>query len=52
MDKQNYAQHDRFYVTMLLNTETTYPKLQTLLAEKGIYVQYQDRYALRTSVDQ
>ena len=37
---------------MLLNMEATYPGLKTMLGVKGISVQGQDRYPLRTSVDQ
>ena len=52
LDKQNYAWYGSFYVTMLLNMEVTYPGLKTLIAEKGISIQGQDRYPLRTFVDQ
>ena len=51
LDKQNYAWYGIFYVTLLLNMETTYPGLKTLLDEKGISVQAQDRYPVKTSVD-
>ena len=37
---------------MLLNMEATYLGLKALHAEKGISVQGQDPYLLRTSVDQ
>ena len=37
---------------MLLNMGVTYPGLKALLAEKGISVQDQDRYSLRTLADQ
>ena len=52
LDKQNYARYGSFYVTILLNIGVTYPELKALLAEKGISVQDQDRYSLRTLADQ
>ena len=44
VDKQNYARYDSFYVTLLLNMETTYSGLKTLLTVKKISFQGQDRY--------
>ena len=41
LDKQNYAHYGSFCLTMLLNIEATYPGLNTLIAEKRIYVQGQ-----------
>ena len=52
LDKQNYARYGSYYVTMLRNMDATYPGLKSLIDKKGISVQGQDRYPLRTSVDQ
>ena len=52
VDKQNYARYDSFYVTLLLNMETTYSGLKTLLTVKKISFEGQDRYPLRSLVDQ
>ena len=52
VDKQNNARYDSFYVTLMLNMETTYSGLKTLLTVKKISFEGQDRYPLRSLVDQ
>ena len=52
LDKYNYARYGSFCFTMLLKMKATCPGLKTLLAEKGISVQGQDRYPFRITVDQ
>ena len=52
VDKQNNARYDSFYVTLLLNMETTYSGLKTRLTVKKISFVCQDRYPLRSLVDQ
>ena len=52
VDKQNNARYDSFCVTLMLNMETTYSGLKTLLTVKKISFEGQDRYPLRSLVDQ
>lgn len=48
---QNYARYGLFYLQVLKNIEKLYPGLKDLLVSKGLSVQSQDRYPLRTAID-
>ena len=48
----NYARYGSYYVGVLENIEEMYPGAKQLLTENGFSVQAQDRYLLRTAVDQ
>ena len=52
LNKQNYARYGTIYVYSLANIETTHPGYKMLLLNKGLSVQAQSRYSLRTSIDQ
>ena len=52
LKKQNYARYGTIYVHSLANAETTHPGCKKLLLNKGLSVQAQSRYPLRTSTDQ
>ena len=52
LKKQNYARYGTIYVHSLANAETTHPGCKKLLLNKGLSVQAQSRYPLRTSIDQ
>ena len=52
LKKQNYARYGLIYVHSLVNAETTHPGCKKLLLNKGLSVQAQSRYPLRTSIDQ
>ena len=48
----NYARYGSFYLHMLKNIQSRYPGLKELLEHKGMSVQAQNRYPLRTAIDQ
>ena len=52
LNKINYARYGSFYRESMGNIEKVYPNLKPLLETKGLSVQEQDRYAIRTSIDQ
>ena len=52
LNRRNYARYKLFYVGLLQNIENIYPGLKTLLETKGLSVQAQNRYPLRTAIDQ
>ena len=49
---QNYARYMSFYSEILTNIDTMYSGLKPILQSTGLSVQAQDRYRLRTAVDQ
>ena len=49
--KQNYARYGTIYVHSLANIETTHHGCKKLFLSKGLSVQAQSRYSLRTSID-
>ena len=49
---QNYDRFLSYYVEILQNIEDIYPELKSILMSTGLSVQAQDRYPLKTSIDQ
>ncbi len=52
LNKPNYARYASYYVGVLENIEVLYPGLNELLDNNGFSVQAQERYPLRTAIDQ
>ena len=52
LNKMNYARYGSYYVRVLEKINTLYPGAEELLKNKGMSVQAQDRYPVRTAVDQ
>ena len=52
LNKINYAIYGSFHTESVGNIEKFYPNLKPLLETKGLLVQGQDYYAIRTSIDQ
>lgn len=52
LNKTNYARYASYYVGVLENIDLLYPDAKQLLSDNGFSVQAQDRYLLRTAVDQ
>ena len=52
LNKQNYARYETIYVHSLPNIETAHSGCKKLLLNKGLSVQAQSRYPLKTSIDQ
>ena len=52
LNKISYARYGSFHTESVGNIEKFYPSLKPLLETKGLSVQGQDYYAIRTSVDQ
>ena len=48
----NYARYGSYYVEVLKNMEENYPGLRNMLKNTGLSVQAQNRYPLRTAIDQ
>ena len=52
LGKTNYARYGSFYVHQMKSIDIIFPGLKTFLEENGMSVQAQEKYALRTAVDQ
>ena len=52
LNKTNYSRYGSYYLRLLQDTEEVYPGLKELLRYKGLSVQAQSRYMLRTAIDQ
>ena len=52
LNKTNYARYGSFYVKCMENTDSLYPGNRELIEDKGLSVQGQGNYALRTAIDQ
>ena len=48
----NYSRYGRYYLEILKHMEKNYPGLRHMLERSGLSVQAQDRYPVRTAVDQ
>ena len=48
----NYARYGSYYAQVLKSIEQMYPGLKDMLKCKGLSVQAQEKYSLRTSIDQ
>ena len=51
-NKVNYQRYGGFYVATLENIDNLYPGNKELLSRNGFSVQFQNKYLLRTAVDQ
>ena len=51
-NKVNYASHGSYYTYILVNMEQFYPGLKELISKEGLSVQGQEKYPLRTAIDQ
>ena len=52
MNKYYYHQYGSYYAGTLDNIEEFYPDNKKLQSKEGLSIQSQDRYPLRTAVDQ
>ena len=52
LNKTNYARYGTYYAKCMENIESLYPGNRQLIEKKGISVQGQGNYALRTAIDQ
>ena len=52
LNKTNYARYGSFYTNVLRNINLQYPGLLDILINNDLSVQAQDKYPLRTAVDQ
>lgn len=52
LNKTNYARYGSYYLEFMKSLENNYPGLKDMLKTKGISVQGQDRYPIRTAIDQ
>ena len=52
LNKRDFARYGAIYIHSLANIEITHPGCKKLLLNKGLSVQAQSTYPLRTSVDQ
>ena len=51
-NKMNYARYGSYYLEMMKSIDTLYPGLKNMLTEKGLSAQAQNKYPLRTAIDQ
>lgn len=51
-NKVNYARYGSYYTFILMNMEQFYPGLKDLISKEGLSVQGQEKYPLRTAIDQ
>ncbi|MEM7298253.1 MAG: hypothetical protein AAF391_08310 [Bacteroidota bacterium] len=51
-NKNNYARYGSYYVECMKSYDDKFPGLKNILKEKGFSVQSQERYPLRTAIDQ
>ena len=51
-NKNNYARYGLYYNQCMKSIDVVYPGLRPLLENNCLSVQAQDRYAVRTSIDQ
>ena len=51
LNKINHARYGSFYTESMGNIDKFYPNLKPVLETKGLLVQGQDRYAIRTSIE-
>ena len=52
LSKVNYGRYGTYYVSQLKSLESTHPGLREMLQRQGLSFQAQDKYPLRTVVDQ
>ena len=52
LNKITCVRYGSFYTESMGNIEKLHPNIKPLLTTKGLSVQGQDRYAIRTSIDQ
>ena len=48
----NYARYESYYTYILVNKEQFYPGLKEMISKEDILIQGQEKYALRTEIDQ
>lgn len=52
LNKTNYARYGSYYLQTMEQIESLYPGLKEMLQYKGLSVQAQEKYSLRTAIDQ
>ena len=52
LNKTNYARYGAYYMLQLQNLDITHPGCKELVKRNSISVQGQDKYPLRTAIDQ
>ena len=52
LNKTSYSRYGSYYIQQLISLDRTHPGCKELIEIKGVPVQAQDQYALRTAIDQ
>ena len=52
LNKTNYSRYGAYYVKQLKNLDQSHPGCKEIIQSKGLSVQAQDKYPLRTPIDQ
>ena len=52
LNKANYSRYGSYYIQKLRTLEKSHPGCKELISGKGLSVQAQDHYPLRTPIDQ
>ena len=52
LNKTNYSRYRSYYIQQLISLDRTHPGCKELIEIKGVSVQAQDQYPLRTAIDQ
>ena len=52
LNKTNYSRYGSYYIQQLISLDRTHPGCKELIEIKGVSVQAQDQYPLRTAIDQ
>ena len=52
LNKTSYSRYSSYYIQQLISLDRTHPGCKELIEIKGVPVQAQDQYALRTAIDQ
>ena len=52
LNKTNYSRYGSYYIQQLISLNRTHPGCKELIEIKGVPMQAQDQYALKTAIDQ
>ena len=52
LNKTNYSRYGAYFVKQLENLDRSHPGCKEIIQSKGLSVQAQDKYPLRTPIDQ